>query len=108
MKKIVSVINDDPILKEKINNLDSMASELKERLSFLDKQKEKLVNSALERKKSIWEDIELYCKQANRLNEFDPKKHFLSYDPDLGILLYADASEDTSAMLKSALSNLFR
>jgi hypothetical protein len=108
MRQIVAVVKDHPILNQRMRESDAYRQSVVERLKFIDRQREAIVQEVNRIKDEHWSAIQEYCEAHDLFPEggYQKDKHMLQYDEDLGIILIRD--KDEQVPLVEFLNNLFK
>lgn len=88
MRKIIAIVKDNPVLKEKFEAIDALEKDLKERIDFIKRQAEKVIDEAEAKKKALWSEIDATCETQGLLPEdYVSGKYHKHHDEQLGVLL---------------------
>ena len=85
MMKILSIIEDDPVMKELCEHIDQRRKTFEETLSFLKKQIKDAHDKSEKDKKPLWDDLTEYLKSKGKLpDDYNDDLYNLSFDLNIG------------------------
>lgn len=107
MRLAIAIVKDHPTIKAITDELTQRRKSKDDRLEWLKKQAEKILEESVAESKTLWDQLEELLKSSNLLPQgYDPKNWSLHFDHEAGLLFSMDAEERRKGALPDFLKKL--
>lgn len=94
MRKVISLIDTDPFLRENCEKIEQQQHHLTQQMEFLKKQAKDLQEKTIKEIQPHWDLIEDHLKSKGVLpHSYNPKEHFLSFSTEENSLVLGNMDE---------------
>lgn len=96
MQKAIGIAKSNPFFKQAVEEILLDAERGNERLNFLRKQADKVVEEVNAKNKATWELVAAYCKENGIIDTLPPESHHFHYDRELDIIVLCDGNHQNT------------